>query len=88
MDIEHRIEGVPCIIRVTHYEPKVPEHRHGHPDIWAPGEPAEVEYEVLDSKGYRAEWLERKITAEMDDSIRAMLIEKLEKLEKLEHEYE
>lgn len=61
LEFRARARGIPCIVRVTNYEPAVPAHFRGHPDGWEPGEPEEIELEILDSRGRRAQWLENKL---------------------------
>lgn len=61
LEFNTRAQGIPCIVRVTHYEPAVPAYLRGHPDGWEPGEPEAIELEILDSRGRRAPWLERKL---------------------------
>jgi len=56
--------GIPCIIRVTHWEGYVPARLSGHPDNWAPSEGGEGAWEILDTKGRAAPWLEVKMTDE------------------------
>lgn len=56
-----RLSGLPCYVCVTHYEPEIPANLSGHPDSWTPSEGGELEFEVYDRKGYRAEWLEEKV---------------------------
>ena len=71
--IECRIQGIPCLIDVDHYEVVKGSYRwdevsdldyHGY---------TECEYTVYDRKGYRAKWLETKITAADDDVIVAAI---------------
>ena len=59
---DFRVSGIPCIVCVTHYVPDVPAKLSGHPDTWEPPEPGELEFECYDRKGYRAKWLEEKVT--------------------------
>ena len=59
--IEVRICGIPAQAEITHYEPGHPGKLSGHPDTWYPPEGDKLEYKLYDRKGYRAEWLERKI---------------------------
>ena len=64
--IESHIKGIPCIISVTSYH-----HQKGSLSYNAPSDLdyygyIEVEFNVLDRKGYKAPWLERKLT---DDEI-------------------
>lgn len=56
------IAGIPCQVRVTHYEPY-------DPGTWdEPPSGGEIEFEVFDRRGYPAAWLERKVTE--DDEVR------------------
>ena len=73
----YHIDGIPCKIGVIHYNPG----HHGSPlmgpprsymDI-TPPEPEEAEYDVLDRKGYKAPWLERKI----DDEIHCDIVNEI-----------
>ncbi len=62
---EFRLKGIPCIVCVTNYSPEIPAKLNGHPDTWDAPDPGELEFELYDRKGYRAEWLEDKV----DDTI-------------------
>lgn len=65
MRIKTRISGMPCTVRVTHYSPGVPMRTTGSGFGDAdPPEDEEFEFEVYDRGGYRAPWLERKVTEE------------------------
>ena len=57
-----RIQGIPCQVDVTHYEPYRPATWH------EPASGGEIEFDVYDRRGYRARWLERKLTE--DDEVR------------------
>ena len=72
MIFETRICGIPCQCEVLMYH-NDPGRTYGPPENCYPPE-FEFEYQILDRKGYRAEWLERKIT----DSIEADLITEYE----------
>ena len=55
-DFESHVQGIPCKVRVTYATPYVPAS-------WdSPEESGEFEFELLDRKGYRAKWLEAKVT--------------------------
>ena len=60
MDFVTQVEGIPCICRVTHYCPETPMWGSGYGDC-EPPEPEEFAYQILDRKGHRALWLERKV---------------------------
>jgi hypothetical protein len=53
-EMETRICGIPCIIGVTYY--------NRDEGSWDCPPDSDVEYEVLDRKGYPAAWLERKMS--------------------------
>lgn len=56
--------GIPCIIRVDHYYKQRAWRGavHSCPSDWDYYGYEEVEYSVLDRKGYPAAWLERKLS--------------------------
>jgi len=62
--IEARIQGIPCQIDVTYFYSKsgtysqqaeTPDEYYGC---------TEIEFDVYDRKGYKAAWLEKKMTAD------------------------
>lgn len=61
--IDVRIQGIPCRAYVTYYRPAVAPIVTGPVDWADPGAPVEIEFEVLDRRGGRAVWLERKMTS-------------------------
>lgn len=67
MKFKTTVQGIPCICEVLVYIDE-PAQIWGPPELCHPGE-FEFEYQLLDQKGYRAEWLERKITDEDDQRI-------------------
>lgn len=73
--IDSRICGIPCKIAVTYLEPYDPGCTSGPADNWRPPEGGVAEYRILDSKGYIAEWLERKITPNMEDDLQTEIFE-------------
>ena len=62
MNLEWRIANIPCQIKVTHCN-VVPGtwHQDAPSDMDYYGY-SEIEFKVLDRKGYPAPWLERKLT--------------------------
>lgn len=61
------IQGIPCQVEVTKasYQKPWGGSKYTCPSDWDYyGGAYDVEYEVYDRKGYRAKWLEDKITAE------------------------
>ena len=77
-EIETRIAGIPCIIAVTDYESYVPAFISGAVEHCYPAEGGVGEYVVLDRRGRRAEWLERKITDCMDREIQQEIFDHME----------
>jgi len=61
------IAGIPCQIHVISYIRKRANPRADNPDDYYGY--TESEWEVLDRKGYRAKWIERKITPLIKDQI-------------------
>lgn len=59
-EFEHRIAGIPCLIRILHAEPFRAGFFSGPPERCYPDEGGLIVWEVLDRKGRRAPWLERK----------------------------
>ena len=55
--IATQIAGIPCQLRVTYWEDTIPA------TWYTPAEGGDMEFEVLDRRGYPAPWLERKLDA-------------------------
>lgn len=62
MIFDTKFHGIPCQCEVTYSSPIVPAITDGPPDNWAPAEGGDFEFNILDRKGRRALWLERKLT--------------------------
>lgn len=64
MQVETKIQGIPCLAEVTTFINVKP--WRGSPHTCPSSDDyygyTEIEYDILDRKGYRAKWLERKIT--------------------------
>lgn len=60
--IEARIQGIPCLIDVTHYAANLPGRYSGPPESCYPDDPEEIDFTVCDQCGCPAPWLERKLT--------------------------
>lgn len=58
-DFDTTVCGIPCGIAIDSYTPYDPGN-----GIDDPGEPECWEYTIVDQGGYRAPWIERKMTAE------------------------
>ena len=65
-EIDATVAGIPCIIGVTDYERYRPAYISGPPEDCYPSEGGYGEYDLLDRKGYRAAWLERKVKDERE----------------------
>jgi hypothetical protein len=61
-DIESTVCGIPCLIRVLHWEPYTPPYLGGPPEHCYPAEGGYGAWEILDRKGKPAPWLENKLT--------------------------
>lgn len=77
-EIEHRIDGIPCIIAVYNYEPYVPAYTSGLPENCYPAEGGCGDYDILDRRGYRAAWLERKVDARAEEDIQQAIFDYME----------
>ena len=68
-EIETRVAGIPCIVAVEEYfEGSYNYNAASDHDYYGY---SEAEWEVLDRKGYKAAWLERKLTSRDHDRINA-----------------
>ena len=72
--INSTIKGIPCIINVTYYH-----HCKGSQSYNAPSDLdyygfTEIEFDVLDRKGYKAPWLERKLTEDEIERIEREIV--------------
>jgi len=61
-EIETTIAGIPCLIGVTHYECVRGSYSYNAASDMDYYGYNDAEWEVLDRKGYKAAWLERKVT--------------------------
>jgi len=75
MNIESTVSGIPCLIKVGRCIVKKGNYslRAETPDeyFWV----CEIEFEVLDRKGYPAPWLERKLTDDDTNRIETQILE-------------
>ena len=72
-EFESNVCGIPCIIRVTHYDHYQPAFISGPPENCHPAEGGCGDWEVLDRRGRPAPWLERKLNdrerSRIDDEV-------------------
>lgn len=61
LKFDSTVAGIPCVIKVTHYEPYRPAYISGLPEDCYPAEGG-AEWIVCDSRGRVANWLERKMS--------------------------
>jgi hypothetical protein len=80
LEIPATVAGIPCIARVTHYDPGDPGRLYGHPDDQYPPEPAELDWTILDGRGRPAPWLERKMDDQDIDRIGSALLRAIDSL--------
>jgi len=59
-----QIQGIPCEVKYTTHSRSSPAKTNAAPEHCYPAEPAEIDFEVFDRKGYPAAWLEEKMTEE------------------------
>lgn len=73
------IAGIPCQAQLTHLSGGyVPARVNADPDSCYEAEYPEVDFEILDRKGYRAKWLETKLTPAESDRIETELLKEME----------
>ena len=70
MQFETKVAGIPCICNVVDYTPYRPMRVYG-PGMGDcdPPEYEEFEYEILDRRGYKASWLEKKLKPDDKDRL-------------------
>ena len=61
-EIETEVRGVPCIIRVTSWEPYLPPKLSGPPDSCCQGEGGFGDYVILTRRGRPATRIEKKMS--------------------------
>jgi hypothetical protein len=61
-EIETRVAGIPCIIGVTYFDSVKGSYDYNAPSDWDYRGYVECEFDVLDRRGRKAAWLERKLT--------------------------
>jgi hypothetical protein len=74
-----RISGIPCQIRATIHGKYRPAHINAPAEFCQEAEYPDVDYEVLDRKGYPAPWLAAKLTDLARMNIEAEALNQAEK---------
>ena len=74
-EIESRVAGIPCIIGVTHFESVKGSFDYHADSDWDYHGYTECAFEVLDRRGRKAAWLERKLTDDMTQKIESEIAE-------------
>jgi hypothetical protein len=77
MDIETRVAGIPCVVRVTYFAPADLGCMGGEAYFWRPPSPPDIEYYILDRLGRPAPWLEKKLNNRERDRIEDEIVEAL-----------
>ena len=77
-EFETRVCGIPCIVRVLSWEPYLPAKVSGPPEYCYPAEGGYGEWEILDSRGRPAPWLEQKMTDADRRKIESFLFDQME----------
>lgn len=77
-EFETTVAGIPCRVGVTAWEPFSPARLGGAPEHCYPADGGYGEWELLDQRGRRAPWLERKLTAEETYRIEDQVFEHME----------
>jgi len=76
-EIETRVAGIPCIVGVTYFESVRGSYSyHAASDMDYHGY-TECEFEVLDRRGRKAPWLERKLTDKIINEIEQEIADQL-----------
>jgi hypothetical protein len=72
-DVETEVRGIPCGIVVDSYTAPRPAYIGKFPGAGfgdaEPPEPEEIEWHLVDRKGYRADWLESKLNEQDERDI-------------------
>jgi NADH:ubiquinone oxidoreductase subunit D len=83
-EIETRISGIPCIIGVKSFESQGGSYSYNAASDYDYYGYTEIDWEVLDRKGYKADWLARKMTSRDELMIENAIVKHFEE----EQEYE
>ncbi|MDD5152024.1 MAG: hypothetical protein PHC28_16345 [Flavobacterium sp.] len=78
MEFESRVCGIPCIIKVNTFHIQKGSFDYNETNDWDYYGYEDIEFEVLDRKGYRAKWLERKMKERDIDKVQQEIKEAYE----------
>lgn len=67
--IEYTVAGIPCLVGVIDYSSVKGSHNHNAPSDWDYHGYTDCDFDLLDRKGYRADWLAKKMTTKDEDAI-------------------
>lgn len=68
-EVPYRLNGIPCLIGVIEYQAELHGIIGNDPSMSHAPEDLYVSFDILDRKGYRAKWLERKMTPAIESDI-------------------
>lgn len=68
-EVEFRIAGIPCLIGIIDYECQPGSFSYNADSDWDYYGYSNLDYDVLDRKGYKADWLAKKITSQIEVEI-------------------
>lgn len=78
-DLHTYICGIPCIVRINHWEPFIEGRYTGPYENSYPSEGGYGEYEILDRRGRRAEWLANKMSMSDEDKLQEEVFKFMER---------
>jgi len=74
-EVESTIAGIPCLIGVIDFNRVKGSYSYHAASDWDYYGYTESEWEVLDRKGYKAAWLERKLSSKDESRIESEIAE-------------
>lgn len=78
MMFDYKLDGIPCIIKILNWEPYVPGFIGGPPERCYESEGGYGDFDILDRRGKKALWLEKKMTPEIQADIERQMFEIME----------
>ena len=76
-EIETRVAGIPCIVGVTYFDSVEGSYNYHAASDYDYHGYTECEFDVLDRRGRKAPWLERKLTDKIINEIEQEIAEQL-----------